>query len=302
MALDNVLFECEPVTVLTVRGAERFLARLVASDLSRLTSGHARRTVMLNATGNVIGKLYAVRTDADAVRLVIAGEDADAREAWVRQVAAAFDAEVAGDKGAAFCYTGALPVQGLQLEPGGAAESLGLVFMRLKGVSMVAGPAEAVQALRANLLQAGARAGDAALRELMRILACEPAAGQEFDSEEDSPLECGFEDAVDLEDASRVFIGRALTEARKAAGNHAALRLVAFEKAIDPGRLTETPYVFAGEEAYPFSSLARIEDMGLTAGLVRLPLSVGIGSSVALQAVAGGQVLCDKGLVLAPQG
>ena len=55
MALDLVIFNETPVTILKVQGADKFLARLLASDVTKLAVDGVERSVAMNATGGVLG-------------------------------------------------------------------------------------------------------------------------------------------------------------------------------------------------------------------------------------------------------
>ena len=120
MALNLVLFQPQPVTVLTVKKAPKFLARLTASELSKLAVGSLERTVMLNASGGIIGTVIAVRTETDTYELFLYGDKADVREAWIRQVSAAFDAEIEGRHLCGFLYAGEMPVDAAKTTPNGS--------------------------------------------------------------------------------------------------------------------------------------------------------------------------------------
>ena len=77
MALEMVLFTPVPVVTVSVKNAPKFMARLFASDVSKLASGEVERSVMLNASGGIIGPAYVMRTDVNAYEIVLAGEGAD---------------------------------------------------------------------------------------------------------------------------------------------------------------------------------------------------------------------------------
>lgn len=295
-----VLFALQNADLLSVKGAPKFLARISASNLNRLGAGACRRTVMLNATGGVLGPLYAARSAEGKCCMLLLGDHADAREAWVRQVAGAFDDEVEKCGDAAFFYTGDLPINELHLPDHGAVFANGLVFLNLGWANVAAGPAASIKALHANLLQAGLVQGDAAMLDALRIFAREPQEGSEYE-EGANPFEAGFADALDFDDASRVFIGRALTEALLASGNYKKLSLVAFDRAFDPNTLLAIPKVKVDGESYELSSITHIPDMKLTAGLVALSSSVQEGAVLECEVKAEPAVLCRHVRVLGPQ-
>ena len=61
MDLDLVIFNDTPVTILKVQGAEKFLARLLTSDVTKLAVGGVERSVAMNATGGVLGTPWVAR-------------------------------------------------------------------------------------------------------------------------------------------------------------------------------------------------------------------------------------------------
>lgn len=297
MALNLVFFEKMPVTVLSVNNAERFLARLLTSDVRKMPVGGLERSVMLNATGGVIGLPWVVRKSLTDWDIVLTGEEADAEEAWIRQVAVAFDAEVEGVRLSGASFVGTLPVEGVALKPQTAIEACGLRFLSLSWINLVVGADEAVSALVDNLLRAGAHKGEKTGYDAMRIFAREPAIGLEL-TEGASPLETGLEDAVDFSDPERIFIGRALTEARAKAGNHLTMQLVAFDVAFDPNLLIEVPSISVEGQAYPLTSIARVPEGPFTVGLVRLPASVTIGAHLECSVTTDPRTFCKGALVV----
>lgn len=294
------LFALQSADLLKVKGAPKFLARISVSNLNRLGTGACRRTVMLNATGGVLGALYAARSDDGTCSILLLGERSDAREAWVRQVAGAFDDEVERCGDAAFFYTGDLPINELQLSDHSAFFSNGLVFLNLGWAKLVAGPAMGIKALHANLKKAGIKQGEEGMLEALRILAREPQEGSEYE-EGGNPFEAGFVDAIDFDDPSRVFIGRALTEALHASGNYKKLCLVAFDRDFDPNSLLAIPRVKVEEEDFELTSITHIPDMKLTAGLVALPSSVQDGMVLECEVKADPAQPCRHVRVLGPQ-
>ena len=92
--IELVLFSRRPVKVLTVEGGGKFLARLLAGDVRKIPEGGVERSVMMNATGGILGLPWVARTGGASYELVLASENADAQQAWVRQVSVAFEADV----------------------------------------------------------------------------------------------------------------------------------------------------------------------------------------------------------------
>ena len=134
MALEMVLFTPVPVVTVSVKNAPKFMARLFASDVSKLASGEVERSVMLNASGGIIGPAYVMRTDVNAYEIVLAGEGADVRQAWIHQVSAAFDAELTVTTQTGFYYAGQMPVKELAVAPMAAKVSEGITFLNLRWI------------------------------------------------------------------------------------------------------------------------------------------------------------------------
>ena len=300
MALEMVLFAPTAVVTLTVKNAPKFLARLFASDVAKLATGSLERSVMLNAQGGVIGSAYVVRTDVNDYEIVLAGEGIDVREAWIHQVSAAFDAEISVAEQSGFYYAGQMPVKDLETAPMTTKIAEGITFLNLRWISLVTGPEANIQALFDNLVANGAKKGEQSGFDALRILACEPATGLEYD-ESTNVMEAGFGDVPDFSDPERIFIGRALTEARMKEGNSPQLHLVAFEAAIDPALLVDVPTVVVDDMACQLTSIARIPEIPLTAGLVSLPASVKVGENVACDVKTDPRSFCKKALVVDAQ-
>lgn len=298
MALDVVYFPKVAVTVLSVEGDARFLARLLTSDASKLAEGTLTRTALLNATGGVLGTALLARFDATHFAVLFLEENADALEAWARQVSQAFEATVKIEKLQALPFLGDLA--GEAPARCHCIKKTKLSLFNRGWITYAVGSDEAVDELAQKLKAAEARAGDPAMIEALRILAREPAYGLEYD-ETTSPLEAGLEDALNFDDASRVFIGRALTEARKEKGDFERLNLVVFNEAFDPGSLTELPLIIVGDLGYQPTSLVRIPDMNMTAALVRLPHTVEIGTNLDALVKTNPASAAKSVLVLAPQ-
>lgn len=298
MALDVVYFPKVSVTVLSVEGDARFLARLLTSDASKLAEGALTRTALLNATGGVLGTALLSRFDATHFAVLFLEENADALEAWARQVSQAFEATVKIEKLQALPFLGDLA--GEAPARGCCIKKTKLSLFNRGWMTYAVGCDEAVDELTQKLKTAEARAGDPAMIEALRILAREPAYGLEYD-ETTSPLEAGLEEALDFEDPARVFIGRALTEARKEKGDFEKLNLVVFNAPFDPAALTELPLIIVGDLGYQPTSLVRIPDMNMTAALVRLPHTVEIGTNLDALVKTEPATAAKSVLVLAPQ-
>ena len=277
MALNMVYFPIRSVTVLTIEAAPKFLARLITSDAKKLVQGSVVRTALLNATGGLLGTVLLTRVGQETYKLYLTDDNADALEAWIRQVSQAFDAEVVSGKVPMMPYLG--DFAGQAPSRGYFEKKTHVTLINRGWISYAVGPEDALKSLIKQLTDAGVEEGPVETIEALRVMAREPASGLEYD-ETTSPLEAGLEDALDFSDSDRIFIGRALTQARFEAKDYERLHLVAFNVPFDPATLTEMPLVVVGELGYQPTSLVRIPEMNLTASLVRLPPSIEIGTTL----------------------
>ncbi len=230
----------------------KLLRRLICSDAAKLASGEAFRSAMLNASGGVMQEVRVLAVSSDSWELALLSDMADTGVAWAKQVAVSFDAEVTetpdtalwlGGKGLAGALekTGSsLPKQGRFVQSELKEGSLRLA--RFGGLILACGVPEAVSALRKHLEAAGAEALDEEAWKAVRVSECLPAYGYDYD-EASSPLECGFAAEVDFSDASRMFIGRALTEARSRAGVRCRFGALKIDAGLSEERLESDPEV-----------------------------------------------------------
>lgn len=295
--MSTMYFNQDDATVITVKNAKKFVARLFIHDPSKMAIGSVVRTAMLSATGGVYGVALLVRVEESVYKIILNDENADRLEAWVHQVSAAFDSEVVVEKVQALAYIG--KVEGAP-EKGMSGSFFDALIVNIGWVSYAFGSAAAIGTVKSVFSGANVQCGDANALDALRILARVGASGLEIE-ESSCPLEVGFEDTIDFSDESRIFIGRALTEVRAREKKYDRLQLVAFAHAFDPQTLTEVPLVIVGDVGYQLTSIARIPEMNLTVGLVQLPQSVNVGDQ--LPALVKTEPACNvRGvLVVAPQ-
>ena len=298
MALNMVYFPIRSVTVLTMKSAPKFLARLITSDATKLVPGQVVRTALLNATGGLLGIVLLTRENPETYKLYLTEENADALEAWILQVSRAFDAQVISEKVPMMPYLG--DFAGQAPSRGHFEKKTHVTLINRGWISYAVGPEDALKSLIKQLTDAGVEQGPIETIEALRVMAREPAPDLEYD-ETTSPLEAGLEDALDFSDPDRIFIGRALTQARFEAKDYERLNLVAFNVPFDPATLTEMPLVVVGELGYQPTSLVRIPEMNLTAALVRLPSSVQIGASLEALVKTEPPTNAKSVLVVSPQ-
>lgn len=294
--MPTIYFETREATRVTFKNAEKLLARLVINDAKKLLCGEAIRTALLSANGGVLGAAILLHTKEDTYEILLTEENAAQLEAWIRQMQNAFDAEVSVEK------TPWLPLLGLEGLPARGKVNVNdqVTTFNLGWIAGIVGQSEALNHIREALIKAEAIKAEEAQFDAMRILAREGAYGLEYD-ESTNACEAGFESRLDFTDESRVFVGRALTQARVASGKYDRLNLVAFSHAFDPGTLLEVPLVIVGDFGYQLTSITRIPDMNLTVGLVRLPASVKEGDQLRAQIKTNPPTSETGVLVIAPQ-
>lgn len=295
--MGTMYFPKRSVTLINVKGTPKFLARLFINDAAKMPIGSVKRTAMLSATGTVYGVCLLARESETTYKIVLMDEFADRNEAWIRQVNAAFDAEMTVQKVFALPYAGF--VEGTPQR--GKIGTLSGAFLVNEGFASYAIAEEAVvDEIAKHLESISVACGDPDQLETLRILARVGENELEID-ETTGPVEAGFESMLDFSDESRVFIGRALTEARVKEGKFDRLQLVAFAHSFDPSTLTEIPLVIVGELGYQLTSIAKIPDMNLTVGLVQLPSSVKIGDQLPALVKTDPDSRVRAVMVIAPQ-
>lgn len=279
----------------------KLLRRLLASDIEKLAPGQAVRSVLLNASGGVMLEACAAALPGNAWELVLSPAGADAGLAWMRQVAIAFDADVQSlEAGHAFWLAGpearaALEKTGAEPPREGSAKDVkreGGAFLSIaafSGLYLVTGDADSANGFWLKLKAAGAVPVGERAFEALRASLCLPAPGAEYD-ESTSPLECGMGERVDFSDPSRMFIGRALTEARARSGARCELGLleIACEAAAED--LVEAPDVsIEGNDAEGGLITSWVKTEGKVLALALLPATTleGAKAVVSVKTEAG---------------
>ena len=282
----------------------KLLRRLLASDAEKLAPGQAFRSVLLNASGGIMLEACAAARPGNVWELVLSPAGADAGLAWMRQVAIAFDAEVQSlESGRAFWLAGPearglLEKAGVEAPREGSVKDVkreGEAFLSVAafpGLFLIAGDAASASDFWLRLKAAGAvPAGERAF-EALRVALCLPAAGAEYD-ESTSPLECGMGERVDFSDPSRMFIGRALTEARSRSGVRCRLGLLEIESGAAAEDLIEAPDVsIEGNDAEGglITSWVKTDDKVLALALLPAATAEGARAAVSVKTAAGGVV------------
>ncbi|MFY0665298.1 MAG: glycine cleavage system aminomethyltransferase GcvT [Natronospirillum sp.] len=230
------LFDVSHMTVVDISGddAERFLRRLLANDVAKLTTtGKALYTAMLNEQGGVIDDLIVYRRDK-GYRLVVNSATREKDLAWMTQQAA--DANLSLQERpdlAMIAVQGPVAIQQVAqvlpqydtelavLKPFNALESDSHFIARTgytgeDGVEIIL-PNEDAAALAQQLVDAGARPCGLGARDTLRLEAGMNLYGSDMDDQV-SPLACGMAWTIDWSEP-RDFIGRAALERLREAGD-----------------------------------------------------------------------------------
>ena len=239
---DCGVFDVSHMTVVDVTGAQAkaWLQHLLANDVERLkTPGKALYSGMLNERGGVIDDLIVYLTDW-GYRVVVNAATRDKDLAWMQAQTAGF--EVALNERAELAM---LAIQG----PNARAKTAELVsparaalihelkvfqglpegdwFIARTGYTGEDGleimlPAEQAADFLTELVGAGIAPIGLGARDTLRLEAGMNLYGQDMD-EDTSPLAANMAWTIAWEPAERQFVGRAVLEAQRAAGNQPTL-------------------------------------------------------------------------------
>lgn len=254
---DAGMFDVSHMTVVDLHGARtrEFLRRLLANSIDKLKApGKALYSCMLDAKGGVIDDLIVYFMSEDFFRLIVNAATREKDLAWIRQQAAAFDVQIAERSDFAMIAvqgpTARQRVQSLLRESDRpAADKLGRfaavevqtadgvpVFLARTGYTGEDGyeivlPEGNAAAFWNALLEAGVKPAGLGARDTLRLEAGMNLYGQDMD-ESVSPYEAALAWTISL-DESRDFIGRAVLEKQKAAGDaRQMIGLVMDEKGV----------------------------------------------------------------------
>jgi len=251
------VFDVSHMTVVDLRGEQvkPFLRRVLANSVDKLkVPGKALYSCMLNERGGVIDDLIVYYLADDFFRMVVNASTREKDLAWLRAQAVAFQVVVEQRADLAI-----LAVQGPQAREAviglvadadrGALSALGRfaavqvqssegepVFAARTGYTGEDGfelllPQEAVVSFWNRLLATGVKPAGLGARDTLRLEAGMNLYGQDMD-EDLTPYEAALAWTVAL-DEGRDFIGRAVLEAQKAAGDAAQMiGLVMDEKGV----------------------------------------------------------------------
>ena len=239
---DCGVFDVSHMTVVDVTGsqAKAYLQHLLANDVERLqVLGKALYSGMLNEQGGVIDDLIVYLT-TEGYRVVVNASTRDKDLAWMQQQSAGFDVALQHQAGLAM-----LAVQGPQARAKTAelvsAARAALIhelkpfqglpegdwFIARTGYTGEDGleimlPAEQAPGFLNELVGAGIAPAGLGARDTLRLEAGMNLYGQDM-TEEVSPLAANMGWTIAWEPAERQFVGRAVLEAQRAAGNQPKL-------------------------------------------------------------------------------
>ena len=239
---DCGVFDVSHMTVVDVTGsqAKAYLQHLLANDVERLqVLGKALYSGMLNEQGGVIDDLIVYLT-AEGYRVVVNASTRDKDLAWMQLQSAGFDVVLQHQAGLAM-----LAVQGPQARAKTAelvsAARAALIhelkpfqglpegdwFIARTGYTGEDGleimlPAEQAPGFLNELVGAGIAPAGLGARDTLRLEAGMNLYGQDM-TEEASPLAANMGWTIAWEPAERQFVGRAVLEAQRAAGNQPKL-------------------------------------------------------------------------------
>ncbi|MER1965962.1 glycine cleavage system aminomethyltransferase GcvT [Castellaniella sp. GW247-6E4] len=279
-------------------GALDYLRRLLANDVARIVGqpGRALYTCMLRPDGGVIDDLLVYFFATDSWRLVVNAGTAEGDLAWMREQAAAWEAEVVlaprrdlamiaiqGPQAREIVWrvrpewraaTEELkPFTGTRIDEGTLVARTG--YTGEDGFEVVL-PASGIEAFWNALSAAGVHPCGLGARDTLRLEAGMNLYGQDMD-ETVHPLESGLAWTVSFKDAGRDFVGRAALEAADKTRDLVGLKLL--ERGIMRGHMKVRTAAGDGE----ITSGSMSPTMGVSIGLARVPAGVQPGERVEVE-------------------
>ncbi len=234
---DAGMFDVSHMTQIDIAGAgaESFLGRLCASDVTRIDDRAALYTCLLNEDGGVVDDGIVYRLDAQSYRLVVNAATRAKDQAWIERHAAGFDVTCTWRDDLAM-----IAVQGpnararvrevLSDSLANAADALARFHVAVAETTLVARtgytgedgyeimlPGTEAPALWDQLVAANVQPAGLGARDTLRLEAGLALYGHEMD-ETVSPLEAGLGWTVAWTPPERDFIGRAALERQQADG------------------------------------------------------------------------------------
>lgn len=234
---DAGMFDVSHMTQVDIAGAgaEAFLCRLCANDVTRLEDGGALYTCLLNEDGGVVDDGIVYRLGAQSYRLVVNAATRAKDLAWIERHAADFDVtSTARDDRAMIAVQGpnarARVRDVLSDSLANAADALGSFHVAVSDTTLVARtgytgedgyeimlPDNEAPALWDALAAANVQPAGLGARDTLRLEAGMALYGHEMDDTV-SPLEAGLGWTVAWTPPERDFVGRDALERQQAAG------------------------------------------------------------------------------------
>ncbi len=232
---DKGMFDVSHMTIVDLVGpeSEKFLLKILANDVRKLSDGKALYSTMLNESGGIIDDLITYKRGDDNYRIVVNAGTREKDLAWFDKQIQAFDAMITERPKVAM-----LAVQGpnaiatcLEILPSAISEKLASLkkfcaidesdyfigrtgYTGEDGVEILV-PQENVIDLWNKLMQVGVKPCGLGARDTLRLEAGMHLYGQDM-NEEITPLECGLGWTVRKEDVD--FIGADALTALRAKG------------------------------------------------------------------------------------
>ncbi|MDB4222880.1 glycine cleavage system aminomethyltransferase GcvT [Granulosicoccus sp.] len=232
------VFDVSHMTIVDVTGAgaRQWLRKLLTNDVSKLSDGRALYSCMCNEQGGVIDDLIVYSLGEGDYRVIVNAGTREKDIAWFEKrktedmsfevkdnlaliaiqgpEAVAIASDVLDEKGISGDKTSSLKRF--------SAWQTGQWFIARTGYTgedglEIAMPASAAQAFWHQLLDKGVQPAGLGARDTLRLEAGMSLYGNDLD-EEHTPAESGVGWTVDLADADRHFIGRAVLEEQKLVG------------------------------------------------------------------------------------
>jgi len=244
------MFDVSHMTIVDLQGpeSEKFLLKLLANDVKKLTDGKALYSTMLNENGGIIDDLIVYKRIDNSYRIVVNAGTREKDLAWFEKHIVNFEAQISEQEKLAM-----IAVQGphaietcLKILPNDISQQLAKLkkfcaidhegyfigrtgYTGEDGVEILIAEDKAVE-LWNQLLQAGVSPCGLGARDTLRLEAGMHLYGQDM-NEDISPLECGLTWTIRKDDAN--FIGSgALEKIRQQGINKKMTGVVLTERGI----------------------------------------------------------------------
>lgn len=229
------MFDVSHMTIVDLVGndSEKFLLKILANDVRKLSDNKALYSTMLNEKGGIIDDLIVYKRSEESYRIVVNAATREKDLAWMTQQISSFDAQITERPQLAM-----LAVQGpqaittcVEVLPQNVSEQLAVLgkftcldtddyfigrtgYTGEDGVEIIL-PEEHAESLWKKLMEADVKPCGLGARDTLRLEAGMHLYGQDM-NEDITPLECGLSWTVRKDDKD--FIGAEALEQLKHAG------------------------------------------------------------------------------------